>query len=87
MFDKVILVSLQDDSDDSDDDDTADLLAELNKIKKERAQEKCKKGMYTLSNLRKFKGESTVAAILPSHMEVSYCTSGFFVAKPAKQFH
>ena len=23
------------------------------------------------------KGESVVAAILPSHMEVSYCTSGF----------
>ena len=29
-------------------------------------------------------GESVVAAILPSRMDVSYCTSGFFVAKPAK---
>ena len=27
---------------------------------------------------RKFKGESVVAAILPSHMEVSYCSSEFF---------
>ena len=26
------------------------------------------------------KGESVVAAILPSHMEASYCTAGFFVA-------
>ena len=25
-----------------------------------------------------FKGESVVASILPSRMEVSYCTSGFF---------
>ena len=25
------------------------------------------------------KGESVVVAILPSHMEVSYCTSGFFL--------
>ena len=33
-----------------------------------------------------FKGESVVAAILPSCMEVSYFTSGFFVANPAKQF-
>ncbi|XP_072034325.1 spliceosome-associated protein CWC15 homolog [Amphiura filiformis] len=32
-----------DDSDESDDDDTADLLAELNKIKKERAQEEARK--------------------------------------------
>ena len=33
------------------------------------------------------KGESVVAAILPSpsRMEVSYSTSGFFVAKPAQQ--
>ena len=31
-------------------------------------------------------GESVVAANLSSHMEVSYCTSGFFIAKPAKQF-
>ena len=31
------------------------------------------------------KGESVVAAIFPSRMEVSYCTSvDFFVAKPAK---
>ena len=29
---------------------------------------------------RKFKGESVAGAILPSRMEVSYCTSGFFVA-------
>ena len=27
---------------------------------------------------RKFKGESVVAAILVSCMEVSYCTSGYF---------
>ena len=27
---------------------------------------------------RKFKGESVVVAILPSHMEMSDCTSGFF---------
>ena len=34
------MVLLQDDdSSDDDDDDTAELLAELNKIKKERAQE------------------------------------------------
>ena len=33
------------------------------------------------------KGESVVAAILLSRMEVSYCTLGFFVAKPAKPFH
>ena len=33
------------------------------------------------------KGE-WVVAILPSGMEASYCTSGFFVVvKPAKQFH
>ena len=32
-------------------------------------------------------GESVVSAILPSRMEVRYCTSGFFVAKPAKLFH
>ena len=32
-----------------------------------------------------FKGESAVAAILPSRMDASYCTY-FFVAKPAKQF-
>ena len=30
------------------------------------------------------KGESVVAAILLSGMEVSYCTSRFFVAKPAR---
>ena len=36
---------------------------------------------------RKFKRGSVVAAILPSHMEESYCTSRFFfVAKPANQF-
>ena len=28
-----------------------------------------------------FKGESVVVAILPSCMEASYCTSGFFIAK------
>ena len=33
-------------------------------------------------NLKK---ESVSAAILPSRMEVSYCTSGYFVAKPAKR--
>ena len=27
---------------------------------------------------RKFEGESDVAAILQSSMEVNYCTSGFF---------
>ena len=33
------------------------------------------------------KGESGVAAILPSHMEASYCTSGFFfVGKPTKLY-
>ena len=31
------------------------------------------------------KGESVVVTILLSRMEVSYCTFGFFVAKPAKQ--
>ena len=31
--------------------------------------------VYGQENL---KGESVVAAILPSHMEVSYCTSVFF---------
>ena len=42
--------------------------------------------LYIL-HTRKFKGgNSVVAAILPSRMEVSYCTSGFFVAKPAKYF-
>ena len=30
------------------------------------------------------KEESVVAVILLSRMEVSYCTSRFFVAKPAK---
>ena len=30
------------------------------------------------------KGESVAAAILPSCMEVSYCTSRFFIDKPAK---
>ena len=38
---------------------------------------------YTQGNL---KGESVAVAILLSRMEVSYCTLGFFVAKPAKQF-
>ena len=33
-------------------------------------------------NQGNFKGESVVAAILPSRMEVSYCTSRFFIAKP-----
>ena len=32
---------------------------------------------------REFKGESVVAAILPSLIEVSYCTFRFFIAKPA----
>ena len=32
------------------------------------------------------KGGSVVAAILRSRLEVSYCTSGFFVAKPANNF-
>ena len=39
------------------------------------------------SGSRKLKGESVVVAILPLCMEVSYCTSGFFIAKPAKQFY
>ena len=34
------------------------------------------------------KGESVVAAIFPSRMEVSYTVPpDFFVTKPAKQFH
>ena len=34
---------------------------------------------FTLSvDQGNLKGESVLAAILPSHMEVSYCTSGFF---------
>ena len=32
---------------------------------------------------RKLKGESVAAAVLGSHMKQNYCTSGFFVAKPA----
>ena len=39
----MLCFDFQDDSDDSDDDDTADLLAELNKIKKERAQDEARK--------------------------------------------
>ena len=36
---------------------------------------------------RKIKtGDPVVAAILPSHMEASYCTFKFFIAKPPKQF-
>ena len=31
------------------------------------------------------KGESVVAAILPSRMETSYCTSGFFCSYKARQ--
>ena len=36
-------MTVQDEDDSSDEDDTAVLLAELNKIKKERAQEQAKK--------------------------------------------
>ena len=36
---------------------------------------------------RKFKGESVVVAILPSHMEVSYCTSGFFGSGGIEKSH
>ena len=37
-------------------------------------------------NQGNLKGEFVVAAILPSPMEVSSCTPGFFVANPIKQF-
>ena len=39
---------------------------------------------HVCSNQGNLKGESVVAAILLSCMEVSYCTFGFFVAKFAK---
>ena len=42
--------------------------------------------MCMCKNQGNLKGESVVAAILPSRMEVSYCTSGFFVAKPPNNF-
>ena len=52
--------------------------------KKKKPQKKKKKKItcvkinsYTVWP-RKLKGESVVAAILPSHMEVRYCTTGFF---------
>ena len=35
-------------------------------------------GHNNIVNQGNLKGESVVAAILPSRMEVSYCTSGFF---------
>ena len=35
--------------------------------------------------IKHLKGKSASAAILPSRMNVSYCTSGFFVVEPAKQ--
>ena len=37
-----------------------------------------------VSLTRNLKGESVVVAILPSLVRVSYCTSGFFRAKPTK---
>ena len=36
-------------------------------------------GKSTISSQGNLKRESVVAAILPSHMEVNYCTSGFFL--------
>ena len=57
----------------------------------------CPKAYFSFTDLKKtntlytfmvqqgnLKRESVVAAILSSRKEVSYCTSGFFVAKPAK---
>ena len=43
---------------------------------------------HNLESSRKFKGESVVVAILPSvsHMEGSYCTSGFFELSPPNNF-
>ena len=39
---------------------------------------KLKESRYVMCNHGNLKGESVVAAILPSHMEVSYYTFGFF---------
>ena len=48
-----------------------------------KKKKKCKKNPRKITQSRilpipNLKGKSVVAAILPSRMEVSYCTSGFF---------